>query len=381
MVKVTQEMIAQRLGISRTAVAAGLGLYRGKTVALTEETKQRIVEAAREMGYRPNRFAQNVAGRNTGVIGVMSFGGISQAATQRVKETSEAIRAVGYEMLLHEVAWESRENATLVVHSLIDYHVEALILIEPTDWFDFSTLAACQRNAIPVVSMGGLRTKEIPHIAADEYAGIRELTAGLIARGARHFTFLSPLYSKSEYRKSNAYTRRGEGFVDAILEGGGKIVEPSADSVPKKMPKSGIIGMLTDAPSPNWSDPYLPGYLGMKQVLEASRLPDAVICSNDDWAFGALRCCREAGLRVPEDLWLTGNDGLIISAYGETPLTTIEQPMKEMAAATVALILQMLAGKRPSKKDFVQHIAPTVIWRRSTEALPGKRKSPASPLA
>jgi LacI family transcriptional regulator len=375
MAKVTQEMIAQRLGISRTSVAAGLGLYRGKTVALTEETKQRIVETAREMGYRPNRFAQNVAGRNSKVIGVMSFGGISQAATQRVKEISQAIRAAGYEMLLHEVGWESRENATLVAHSLIDYHVEALILIEPTDWFDFSMLAACRKSGIPVVSMGGVKEKGIPHIAADEYTGLRELTLQLIARGARYLTFLSPLYSKPEFANSNAYTRRGGGFVDAIRESGGKILEPSTT----KMPKGGVIGALTDAlPSPDWSDPYLPGYVGMKKVLEGSRLPDAVVCANDDWAFGALRCCREAGLRVPEDLWITGNDGLIISAYGETPLTTIEQPMKEMAAATVALVLQMLTGKKLSKKDFTQLIAPCVVWRRSTEALSGEMGRPAS---
>ncbi len=364
-------MIAQRLGISRTAVAAGLGLYRGKTVALTKEIKERIVETAKEMGYRPNRFAQNVAGRNSGVLGVMSFGGIGQATTQRTKEVSRAIQNAGYEMILHEVGWDSPENASLVLHLLMDYHVEGVILIEPTDWFDFSLISKCQENGTPVVLMGGRKPRDIPHVIADEYLGMRELVGGLIERGARHLTLLSPLYTRPDMAESTAHTERGSGFVETIRENGGTIVEGLSSKIPKRK----IVGTLMDIePILDWGDPYRSGYVGMEKVLNHAPLPDVVCCMNDDWAFGALRRCRELGVNVPEDLWLAGNDGLIMSAYGETPLTTIEQPWAKMATEAVGMVVQMLGGEKISRKNTIRRIPPTLVWRRSTEKLPGRRE-------
>jgi DNA-binding LacI/PurR family transcriptional regulator len=73
--------------------------------------------------------------------------------------------------------------------------------------------------------------------------------------------------------------------------------------------------------------------------------PEVLVCQNDDWAHGALAACAAAGLRVPEEIAVTGFDGSPLSAGGLAPLTTVVQPCREMAIRAVELLLGRIRGK------------------------------------
>lgn len=96
--------------------------------------------------------------------------------------------------------------------------------------------------------------------------------------------------------------------------------------------------------------------------------PEAVACSNDDWALGALTACAEAGARVPADIALTGFDNILVGNYGAVPLTTVAQPIEQMTNKAVELLVKQVRGEKLSASEELVKMPCQLVVRHSCGA-------------
>lgn len=360
--RVTQATIAKMHGVSRQTVGCALGLYTNSNIKLSTEMRDQILRTAKELGYRPNRLAQIVSGRKSGVIGVMNFGGIAQMSTQNALYMAKAIQEAGYQLMLYDVTWYQQGGIETVLSALLDNRVEGIVLISPTEWMPPDFLASIRQHGIPVVSVGGVFLEGVPHVESDYEQDSFHLVSGLLADGYRSLVCLTNWSNSGQDAESSPRIKRIRGFRRAIEAAGGTVQDS-----PVRAAKTGVRGEIFLTPTPtDWGDPYHVGELGMRQILARKELPEVVVCANDDWAAGALKACGSEGVAVPDQIALTGNDGTVMSGYGYIPLTTILQPLAAMAQKAVEILLSLMAKKTLPKSAMTITLPGEIAWREST---------------
>lgn len=376
MAKVTQATIAKIHGVSRQAVGCALGLYTNSNIKLNAETRDKIRRTAEELGYRPNRLAQLISGRPSGVIGVLNFGGVAQMSAQCALAVANAVHAAGYQLMLYDATWYEDSDIGNVVTALLDFKVEGILLISPTSWMPESAITAIQKSGTPVVAIGGgIHLQGVPVVESDYTQDAFALTSGLLDAGFQSLLFLTD--TQATWNDKNPHSprlQRIEGFRKAILERGGMV----RDS-PARGRQTGILGEVYAASlHTDWTDPYKIGENAMLHILARKVLPEVVLCSNDDWAAGAMKACGESGLRVPDDIAIAGNDGNLISGYGLVPLTTVHLSLDELAKAATDILHARISGKDTSHSATVKKIPGTLVWRAST-ATSREGEAPSEP--
>jgi DNA-binding LacI/PurR family transcriptional regulator len=201
---------------------------------------------------------------------------------------------------------------------------------------------------------------------------MRELTAHLQGQGRRRLLFWSRWWSESRDSEINwAMTERIAGFRDAVLAAGGILREGEdpqalarASRTASARPEGWIyfVGQSELDEADNCRD----GRDVAVALLQAGCRPDAILCSNDERALGALTALTEAGVRIPEDMAVTGYDGIPYAAYGAIPLTTVEQPLEAMARHAADLLVRMLGGDRPAAAELRVQIPGRLAVRASS---------------
>jgi DNA-binding LacI/PurR family transcriptional regulator len=113
------------------------------------------------------------------------------------------------------------------------------------------------------------------------------------------------------------------------------------------------------------------GRAAARRLLAPADRPTAVFAANDMQAFGVYQAARESGLRIPEDLSVVGFDDVPVAAWADPPLTTVHQPLVEMAVAATELALALGRGEEPPQTGV--EIATTLTVRESTASPQGRR--------
>ncbi len=331
MPSVNQHLIARRLGISQSTVAGALA----NQPRFRLETRKRVLAEASRLGYRPHRFAQVMRQGRSGFIGMIQCAGHMQLSAQRSQLVAREVHGNGYQLLSSDAFWFGDEEKT-ACEVMIDACVEGVVLVSPTFSFD-----ALRQAGIPVVALSGSRQPGAPQVRANIRQGMHDLTRHVIGLGRRRLALLTqwPLGPRDE-AACYYVSERIEGFLEASRESG--LGEGQAEVC------------IEDYSDPE-SNTYQVGKISMRKILERKRQPDAVLCSNDEWATGALAACKEAGVRVPEDIALTGFDNLLASGYGAVPLTTVAQPIEPMAKKAVEILLgQIRNGEGASPRKVIK---------------------------
>ncbi len=339
----TQAEIAKKLGVSRQAVGFALGHYRDSRTKVSTSTRQRIVDAARELGYRPHRYAQLMRGKKSGVLGMIQFGSLGTFATERAACVAAALHKAGYEIFATDVAWYDK-RVGVACSSMLDAHVEGVILLAPADWFPEAELEQLRAAQIPVVGLSGVKLPGVPQVRADTCQGMFDLTQHLLRLGYRRLAMVT--------LESNSWPvmDRIRGFHDAVAALKDARVEA-------EVIREGFVDY--------WSNPYRCGEEAMKKLLRREHRPDAVACSNDDWAFGALGACGDAGVRVPDEIAVTGFDNTLAAGYGAVRLTTVMQPLEAMAQKAVELLVKRIRGETISPGEELVKLPCRLVVRQS----------------
>ncbi len=343
---ITQRHIAAAANVSRSTVAAVMSEAQCDRISL--EVRTRVLATAEKLGYRPNRYAQIMRNGKSGMIGVIDFEPLHQLSQRKVLATAKAILREGYEPVAQEALWFSKEGGDAgqaACQRMLDLRVEGAILVHPSPFFRQEYLDPLLKSGVPVVAIGGAHLRDqIPCFVSDREWGYQVIAEHLLKLGYRR---LAVLATEDGFAES--------GVRRALKEAGGaapRIFHPAP---------------IRDRAVPQEIVQHLRGKYGMCEILARKPYPEAVICNNDDWALGALDACVEAGLRVPEEIALTGFDNIAAAQFGAVPITTVAQPVDQISKEAVQTLLAAMRKKRPPKPSPIR-ISGELIVRRSCGA-------------
>ncbi|MFD4751194.1 LacI family DNA-binding transcriptional regulator [Streptomyces sp. NPDC058426] len=338
--------VAEQSGVSIATVSR---VYRSPG-SVRPATREKVLAAARALGYVPSGSARGLASRTTGIIGLCfpdyadpdadsgAGEGDEEAGTlysdQIIRGMERAARRHGYALLIAASLAGGPESLVAKVAGRVDGFA-VLARTVPTE--DLEVIS----RRVPVVMLAGPR--EIDHMDHIEVAnrdGEYQLTRHLLAdHGLRRLAFIG---SADESPDVGA---RFEGYRDALREAGLPVPEAPDLRAPLMTRAEGsrATRALLDRPGPR---------------------PEALVFANDQMAVGALHTLEEAGVRVPEDVAVTGFDGIPLSRVVRPPLTTVRQPMRRMGEEAAELLIQRVT--EPQRTPPVSRVLPVEVTRRGS---------------
>ncbi|MEV0083262.1 MULTISPECIES: LacI family DNA-binding transcriptional regulator [Saccharopolyspora] len=334
--------IAQAAGVSVSTVSRVLNRKAG----IKEETRQRVLEVLSQMPHTARGVG---ALRRTGVVGLL-VPELSNPVFPAFAEALESRAALaGYATLLcnTRAAMTEREY----VRMLVARGVEGMIFVSPEianpDNDERKSRNYYEELGAEGVRMvfvnGGAPSLDVPDITVDEHLAGYAAATHLLELGHRRIGFVSGPARALPSRLKRA------GWAAALEEAG---VEPVAELV---------------ANAPFGAEG---GAEAMGRLLDGPR-PTAVLCSSDVMALGAMREAKRRGLSTPEDLSVVGFDDIPLAAYCQPALTTLAQPIHDMAAAAVDELARQLDPDEPGRGSagFSRMFRPTLIARESTRRI------------
>lgn len=328
--------VARLAGVSHQTVSR---VVNGQS-NLRPETRERVLQAIRQLGYRPNTAARSLVTRRSGTIGVIgSKSGFWGPST--VHRTIQAAgRAAGYFVSSANLQSLTRDEFVDAMNHLRDQHVEGIVLIAATD----EAVAAARTQVdqgIPVVVVEGDESKTRWTVGVDQVLGAELGTRHLIDLGHVDVLHLSGPTSWTEARA------RLRGYRNAMYAAGLR-------------PAEHVEG--------DWS-----ARSGYEAGLEIAARTDvtAVFCANDQMALGLLRALSEAGRPVPGDISVVGFDDIPEAAYLIPPLTTVRQDFTAVGRRAIEILRAAIDGEQTPDRL----INPELVVRASTTA-PAERTRP-----
>ena len=328
-----------RRGASQADVARIAGVS-GQTVSrvangaryVDAATRERVLSAMREVGYRPNRAARALRSGRFQSIGVIAFELSSVGTTHTLDAIAAAATQPGYAINLLPVLDATQDAVRSAFDQLGEQAVDGIIILVETHRLD----GVAVPDGLPVVVVDSSAEYDYPIVDNDQALGARLATEHLLDLGHETVWHVAgPELSYSARRRRTSWQE--------TLEAHGRTVPP-----------------------------VLPGDWSTGAGYEAGlRLADneevtAVFTANDQMALGLLRALHERGRRVPDDVSVVGFDDMEEAAYFWPPLTTVHQSFDEVGRGAVdALIREIQSGEHEHQEALVR---PRLVVRASTAA-------------
>ena len=331
--RITLRRFAEDLGLSRTTISMILNDVPEAT-RFPEETRRRVVESAKKLGYRPNYFARSLGRKRSYLIGVIApdlgngyEAGLLSGFERRLLNT-------GYTSFVSNHFW-SRSLLQRHVETLCDRGAEGLLLIDSTP---------SKSPGIPAVTICTNRSPVwSTRVSIDNAFGIREAISHLAGLGHKEIAFFKgPEWSGDTEDRWKA--------VLATSKNLGVRVDPRLTVQLERLEPTGMRHAEE-------------GRIAAQKLLRRGKRFTALVAYNDISALGAMTALREAGRKVPEDVSVTGFDDIEFASIAYPPLTTVRQPLREMGARAAELLMRKIA-----KDEVVENIRvrPELIVRSST---------------
>ena len=320
------EDVAARVGLSTASVSLVLRGVPGPS----ERTRERVLKAAAELGYRPDRTASALASKRSRLLGVM-VDIHSPFHAELVEHLHASAEGIGYDLVLSTLT-RTRSEST-AVETLLSFRCEAMILLGPMG--SVGSLVELDHR-VPVVSVGrriagaGL---DVVRSADDE--GVGQVVDYLVGLGHR-------VIAHVDGGTSVIATDRRRGYRDAMRRHGlGKHIRI-------------VRGDGTERG----------GEEAAKHFLDSGELPTAVVTYNDQSAIGVLAGFQRAGIDVPGAVSVAGYDDDTLSRLACFDLTTVSQNAEEQSKQALATVVERLDEGRTTPREVV--LAPSLVVRGTT---------------
>ena len=319
---VTVQDVARAAGVSAMTVSRVMN--GGANVR--EDTRKAVLAAVEKLNYRPNAAARSLAAGGAFQIGLLYANPSAGYLSQFLIGALEAARRAGCHLVLESCADESKAAQAEAVRQLIDAEVRGVVLPPPLS--ESQTVRAALAEAdIPWAAIAmGSREAGTLNVRIDDFEAARAMTRHLIELGHRDIGFIKGHYNQV------ASAERHRGFVAALEEAG-------IDSETARVEQ----GLFT----------YRSGLEAAERILSAPSRPTAIFASNDDMAAAAVGVAHRHGLHVPGDLSIVGFDDTAIATSIWPALTTIRQPIADMAEASITMLLRRIR-ERPGPSDAAE---------------------------
>ncbi|WP_433714606.1 LacI family DNA-binding transcriptional regulator [Nocardia sp. CA-084685] len=324
--------VAKLAGVSHQTVSRVLN----GSANVRPETRERVLRAVEQLGYRPNAMARGLVSRRSNMLGVVSFDTILYGPACTLLGIERAARTAGYGVSIFALETVDRSSVLAAANSLADQGVDGIIVIAP------QMAAAAALHNLPerllAVAVEAGQDSGLPSVSVDQVEGARLAVQHLLDLGHRTVWQLAGPSDWLEARD------RTEGWR-STLEAAGAPIPP-------------LIGG-------DWS-----AHSGYEAGLLLAAQPDvtAVFAANDQMALGMLRAFTERGIRVPADISVVGFDDIPEAAYLSPPLTTIRQDFDEVGRRSMQMLLRLLEFDGATAEPASPSVLPTLVTRDSTAA-------------
>ena len=334
--KTTLKQVAALAGVSYQTVSKVLN----KQAQVSKETEQRIHEAVRELGYRPNQIARNMRAKRSFMIGYSwaqtSPNQVNHILDQLLPSMVREAEAAGY----HLLPFPFREGDGLVdaYRELNDTgRVDGFVLSSVN--YNDSRITFLLERKFPFVAFGRSNPElDFPYVDVDGFDGIRQVTQYLISGGHRRIAIVA---WPEDSRVGNDRVR---GYVDSMQAAG---IEICAEWIERG---EGTFEFGREAAA-------------RLLKLPAAIRPTAVIALNDTQAIGVLHVAREEGLEVGRELAVIGFDDAPMSQYLFPALTTVRQPIQEAGRKCVEVLISRINGEESAEYQVL--LLPELVVRAS----------------
>jgi DNA-binding LacI/PurR family transcriptional regulator len=320
--RATARDVAELAGVSRTTVSFVLNEVPG--MRISDETRQRVQEAALQLSYHPDATARRMVSGRTNVIGFVLRQSSDQVFAdqflpQVLNGLSHAATAQGYHVLIEAIPPEDDSDA--YIRLIRERHVDGIVLSGPR--IDDKELLSFHAEGWPVVLMGQLPNTDLMFVDVDNVGGAATATQHLIALGHRRIAMIT-----NAKRTYTAAADRLAGYQQALQ---------AADiAYTETLVECGDFTLQS-------------GRAAMTKLLERDPRPTAVFVGSDTVALGALQAIRTGGLRVPEEMALVGFDDVPFVEFVDPPLTTIRLPAYGLGWGAADLLIRAI-----NKEDIQQ---------------------------
>jgi DNA-binding LacI/PurR family transcriptional regulator len=328
---VTLKTVAEYVGLTPGTVSAVLNNSPASR-SFPQQTKNRILAAARELNYRPNFFARSLRVKRTYTIGVI---------TEEIGDPYGGMVISGIEQYLRQrdfffLTVAHRHDTKLLqtyAHLLLERGVEGFITVDTS---------ISEPPPLPTIAVAGHRqVKGVTNLVLDHRSAAQMALMHLNKLGHKEIAFMKGPTSSSD----------SEDRWKAILEACHQL---GIHSDPKLM-----IRLKGDKVTQDL------GYVFAKKLLSANhRTFTALFAYNDSSALGAIRAINEAGLSVPEDVSVLGFDDIESAAYSNPALTTVRQPLQRMGEIAARTLLNRIENREPYVAEIT--VEPEFVVRSST---------------
>jgi len=308
--KVTALQVAKHAGVSRSAVSR----YFTLGASVSAKTAAQVAKAAEELGYRPNILARSLITGRSRIIGLLVAYLDNYFYPEVLERLSRELQAKGYHVLIF-MAPNNAQNVDQVISEILDYQVDGLIFASVS--LSSELTIRCKALGVPVVLFNRLQDVEgISSVTSDNFRGGALAAEFLVNSHHNRIAYIGGTEGTSTQRDREAGFRAGlksagkELFARAI----GDYCRETSRLVTREM-----FDRASDA------------------------RPDAVFVANDHMAIAVMDVLRyELGLTVPKDVSVVGYDDIPPASWASYDLTTIRQPADQMAAETVAILLEQI---------------------------------------
>ncbi len=345
---VTMRDIAAAAAVSQSTVSRVLNNVPTR-VPIAEQTRERVIQVSRRLGYRPNPLARGLRGASTNLIGAVVRDFSDPFFAGAIEALVVESMAHGYNVVLGHAPVRADEAISLTT-VLETRHTDAIILLG--DMQDHPQLLADLRQSyVPVVALWqGTSPLEFPTADADDRAGIRAGLGHLESLGHRRIAFVSALLPGN-------YRVREDAYVDFMRDRFGDIPTDYIRRCPNTLAG---------------------GDAALRLLLELPEPPTAVATSTDLVAVGVLHAAHSLGATVPERLSVVGFDDILIAAHTVPALTTLRMPISEIVGHAVARAVSLARDPDAARAPSLDVFGPTLIIRDSTAPPPSQRPSQPS---
>jgi DNA-binding LacI/PurR family transcriptional regulator len=296
------------------------------------QTRERVLAAIDELGYRPNLAARALVTGRSNVLGLITLNTTLVSPPATLYGIEQAARSAGYSLTFSSVRMVDRRSLGESVARLLQQAVAGVIIIAPVDTHD-SALAALPPD-LPAVLVEANPDSQLSSVLVDQEQGAYLATKHLLELG--HHTVV--------------HLAGPEGWIEARqrIAGWQKALDQAGSEIPKL-----ILG--------DWS-----AKSGYDAGLVLGTVPEvtAVFVASDSMALGLLRALSEQGRSVPEDVSIVGFDDIPEAAYFTPPLTTVRQDFVDMGRRAVELLLRRVKHNIGEAERIV--LEPELVLRQST---------------
>ncbi len=322
--------VAERAGVSVATVSKVINERYGVAAA----TSARVRAVIEELGYEASLVAQSLRNHRTNVLAIL-VADLEPFSTELLKGAADAVRDTGFELVVYSaggrtsdhLGWERRylsrisgtlaDGAVLVTPTVVDVHYGApIVAVDP------------HTGAV-----------DLPTIDSDNLRGARLATEHLLGLGHRRIAMLT---GRPDLQSADL---RERGYREALAAAGVEVDE--------RLVRVGAY------------DPEV-SKASARELLRDRTPPTAVFAANDVSALATIEAADELGVRVPDDLSVVGFDNIPESVLSSPPLTTVEQPIREMGLRAVELLIQLVRG-RPVEASHLM-LETSLVVRRSTSS-------------